>query len=330
MSFPTYHRDVTERFAYAVKPTMTVRRAPKAILADRQHEGDTDTIFAFDSPTDFAAHAYGMSPDGTDHGDFRQPADDWSDYQTLQSTCTKIVRGDNSRVAMSDELLTKLEAVHAPRQKFKWEHSVAGAKVDIGRFLAGDPLNMKRRIKRPTDEAPLAIIADVMISAGITAEQQAARGAAVLALVRALSDIRPITLYAFSGLDSSTGGQYNVIRMDTQPLDLSRASFLLQSAGVARCAAFAIAHHYGFRGRWPYKRSVGAGVAKNSPLYRDHIRDILAGIVPEEQFLYVASGYLMDEHVPNLDKHPEQWLNEMIKRFGAPQDQEAGHSLYDA
>jgi hypothetical protein len=325
-----YKRDVSARFPYAQRPLVTVRRAPKAILADAKHEGDTDTIFVFETATDFAAHAFGVAPEGkAEFGAIDHAADDWSDHQDLRSTCTKLVKGDNSRVRMSDELLTKMEAVHAPRAKYTQIYDVAGSRPDIGRFLAGDPINMRRRVKRPTDEAPLAIVADIMISAGISAEKQARRGAAVLALVRALGDIRPVTLYAMSGVDSSDGAIYNLIRMDTQPLDLSRASFLLQSAGVARCAAFAIANGYGFRGRWPYKRSVGAGAKKNSPLYRDHVREILAGMIPEEQFLYVASGYLHDEHAADLDTNPEKWLNAMIQQFGsAHDDSEAGHSLY--
>jgi hypothetical protein len=321
-----YKRDPRQLFPYSARPLKIVRQAPKAILRSDKARGDTDTILTFESPTDFAAHAYGVATTSA----FNDIAGSWEDNESLQSACQKIVKGDNKRVPMSDKLLSKMEEVHAPRTKYAYVHDVAGSKVDIGRFLAGDPLNMKRRTKRPTDQAPLAIIADVTVSAGITAEQQAARGAAVLALVRALSDIRPVTLYAFSGLEAANGGIYSVIRMDTSPLDLARASFMLQSAAMLRRTAFAIADGYGFHGGWPYRATHGGGHDKDSPLYRDHVHAILAGTVPEEQFLYVAGGYLHDKHTPNLDTNPELWLTDMLRQFGDPLAEEEGHSFEGA
>jgi hypothetical protein len=142
--------------------------------------------------------------------------------------------GDISAVAESDALLARMEEhIHMPSTRATWTDDVSGAFPNIPAFLSGQPLNMRQRVKVQIDSAPLAIMVDLGISGGISAQQVRNRGIAILALTRALSAHRPIELWACdfgaadeqNGYGSKTNAVLVAAKIETSPLDLAAASY---------------------------------------------------------------------------------------------------------
>jgi hypothetical protein len=199
-------------------------------------------------------------------------------------------------------------------------NDVVGSTPNIPAFLAGQPLCMRRRARDMSDRAPLCVIVDTAISAGISHETIRRRGAAILALVRLLSSRRALELWAGismgTGEDSSwryssrsaTGACHVYTRIDTAPLDLARAAFMLTHTAAPRVLGYGVAEMppRGGNGRWPYNR--------NGALSEEHFRDVARVAFPYlQEFLAVPGLYLTDP----LAKNPKQWIKDRLAEYHA-------------
>jgi hypothetical protein len=177
---------------------------------------------------------------------------------------------------------------------------------------------MRRRYRQSTSTAPLGIVVDCTASAGFGKRDFEKRGAAILALVRVLSQSRPVTLHVACGLaaNEEAKGYYDldatwiVAQVDTAPLDLARASYVMSAPGFLRGLCFGIAKaDYGFVTRWPYG---------DVEAIRPHGHKIFEGIVPgAEEVLYVPPMHYQDP----LSSKPEEWLKDMVAKYGNPEEE---------
>ena len=167
--------------------------------------------------------------------------------------------GDLAGVAKSDRLLSKFEALAFETSRHVVIDDVCGAYPNVPAFIAGHPLSMRRRERRQDEAAPLAIIVDLATSGTITADQIQTRGATILALVRALSAKRPVELWAGCLMNADTGTHCvaTFARIETAPLDLATAAYVLTSASFPRRICYAIKRkHTNSIGNWPFGRLV--------------------------------------------------------------------------
>lgn len=230
--------------------------------------------------------------------------------------------GEMARVASSDKYLSKLEdkfQFHAGRSKIA--DAVAGGAVNVPALLAGTPMAMRRRQRISDELAPLTIVADTASSANISAYDLEKRGAAILALVRILSALRPVTLYAGTIVGSAHAGTNKdgllgtFTRIETSPLDLARAAFLLAHPGAARAIGYGVSMHE-FKGDGSYiPWSFGDANAA-----RKYGPEALARVFPGTELLYLPSVFAKDASI----KEPEKWLLENVNKFGGLEN-EAGH-----
>lgn len=254
----------------------------------------------------------GMTGLGRRYAEERARDGDWAGGLGFQGSIDKCRAGDLSGVAKSDALLTRYEALAPVTRKMRTIASVAGGCPNVGAYLAGSPMAMRRRQRMMDEAGPLAIIVDTVCSAGVSHPQLEIRGAAILALVRLLSLSRPVALYvgcSMAGGDSRTQVAHAYAQIDTSPLDLARSAFVLSSPAFCRGLL------YGYGGfltgasspyvQWPYS---GDG----EPM-RKHAHKILGRAIDGEEFLFVPGAHLNHKNITQ----PDVWLADMLKEYGA-------------
>jgi hypothetical protein len=154
-----------------------------------------------------------------------------------QQALTRARQGELARVSSSDAFIDRMEDLAAlETHAFETQAAVAGGAVNVPAFLSGHPASMRLRRRVMKQQAPLVVMVDCFASYGVSTKSIERRGAAVLALVRAMSAIRPVTLLAFCALGGSTTTVHS-FRVETAPLDLARAAWALGSPNVLR-------HHF--------------------------------------------------------------------------------------
>lgn len=240
---------------------------------------------------------------------------EWSLGVLAPEAADKVRDGDLSGVAASDAFLTKLEDISPVSRRWANVASVAGGAPNVGAFLAGSPMAMRRRVRLLNESAPLTILVDCTSSGGISSKKLVKRGAAVLALVRLLSGLRPVSLYAVCALTPSgkTGNKATAIavRIDSTPLDLARAAFVIGHPAAARQSMYSIC-----------KRAVDAKGAvflmwahNDVDTYRENGAAFFARAIPgmdPAQTLFMPPVFLHDEAIDN----PEKWLRDHLNKYG--------------
>ncbi len=130
----------------------------------------------------------------------------------------------------------------------------------------------------------------------------AQRGTAILALVMALADMRPVELWTYTAMD---GGEYRVgysnimIRINSAPLCLSEACYALTSGGLCRNLTYDFArHHTGFTGGWCERHES-----------EESLREMV-GASPQDLLIRAA-----DEKDKALFADPIKWVNDHLERL---------------
>lgn len=265
-----------------------------------------DHFMMFDTPAELAQFAHETS----DYRVHRRYPDSWVGNVTGPQAVDMATRGDLSGVAASNELLTRFERFSFETGRKAWSDDVCGSIPNVPAFIAGHPLAMRRRIRQDSAAAPIAIVVDLTTSARISADQIKRRGAAILALTRALSARRPVELWAGTGLDADNlkNAVWVFARIETAPLDLATAAHCLTHASFPRILCYDLSHkHHGYCGNWPY------GTAMK---FRDHMPQIIApAFAHTAETLCLSSLHIADESVTN----PEKWIESQLDRL-APVD----------
>lgn len=268
-----------------------------------------------DDMSQIAALADALSPDNHSRKDCKK-SNSWSGGIDWQDAVDMTRAGDLSRVAPSDAFLSQFESVSPLRAAWRTVDDVAGALPNIPAYLAGTPLTMRRRARVMSEQAPLTIAVDIASSGGIDAKKLERRGAAILALVRGLSAIRPVQLWAgVSATPQGKGGAgawHVYTRIETAPLDLARAAHFLVCPAVARAMLYGIIYKASGNEkemglRWPY------GDHKFS---RENGREIVGRVMGGDDVFYIAPPFVEDE----LVNKPEAWLADAIKTWGGVDD----------
>lgn len=263
------------------------------------------------APAAYLAHirANGIRPGITSDAMAR-----WAGGKALADALDCVARGDNDIAQRSERAMAAMEdALDMPTATHITRMDVAGGYACVPAHLAGAPMAMRRRVRAQADAAPLGIVVDTTSSAGISAEQMLQRGAAVLALVRLLADRRPTECWALSALDANrdespvTGATLQWVRIDTTPLDLARAGFILGHVGFARMVAYNHAsNRYGYMGGWPY----GFG-----PLSQGSFAHAAAQALPHlGESVFIPAPYGESDDVI---ADPIQWVRDHLARHSS-------------
>lgn len=226
---------------------------------------------------------------------------------THKQAAQKMVKGDLALAAKSDGLLAKFEHAELTAGRHRWIDDTAGGVPNVPAYIAGQPLAMRNRRRIADDRAPLKVVVDVGAANDITASEIEARGAAILALVRVLSIGRPVELWACAGLDADncSNASWSFVQIETAPLDLARAAFILTHPAALRRIFWACAMAHGYKARTPY----GEGQR-----HAQHTRAIVAPAFPDaDDLLVIPRARSEDDSIRN----PTKWLAKQIEENAA-------------
>ena len=274
-------------------------------LDDCPHGDAKDTFLIGDLPT-FADRADKVPPSFSTRQDCGGA---WTGGMSYNKAVTFTRSGDLSGVPASDAYLAKFETMAPMRGAWATINDVTGAYPDVGAYLAGHPLAMRRRTRIAKETAPLTVAVDLVSSGGIDSKMLVKRGALILALVRALSITRPVELWVGgSATPASMKGAWHVwLKLDTAPLDLARAAHVMTSPAVSRGMIYAtIEHEAGSSGgslHWPYR---------DHSWSRANMRPVLSRAFGQADMLTIAAPHSGDELI---DK-PEAWFERMLAEYG--------------
>jgi hypothetical protein len=236
----------------------------------------------------------------------------WYGGESPADTLRLTETGDQRLVSQAQELLDKLDtAIEVPRKA--WERAPVGVYCAVPDVLAGLPTPMRRMVEQRDDRAPINIISVITSSGGLSAQVMLKRGVAILALAMALARVRPITLSVVSILDGKDNGETVVCaRVNTAPLDLASACYVLTSAGFCRRLTYGLMMKInGARGSWPNKFRYGSADAGG---YYTYLANMLS---PDPaKTLVIGASQLNDP----LISAPIQWINDQVARFTTAQE----------
>lgn len=242
----------------------------------------------------------------------RKACDDaWAGGRGLDATIEIMRRGDPARVAKSDALLKKYEDLVPVSRRMRTVADIAGGCPNVGAFLAGSPIAMRRRQRMMDDCAPLAVIIDTTCSSKLERWTLERRGAAILALVRMLAVSRPVTLHvgcSMAAMHDYSAATHIFAQIDTAPMDLARAALVLSDPGFNRGLLYGFGEHLNGLNddsNWAYEPS--------GRQMREHGHAVLGRVIAGEEFLYVPGAHAADPICTN----PEEWLRKMLVKHGA-------------
>ncbi len=269
----------------------------------------------FDSIGDFARYLRGPAaacPYMTKTDDNK-----WSGGTPVE-TQARLDAGSAKATAACDRLLGQMESVGFATSRFATVAAVAGGAPCVPAYLAGNPLAMRRRVKISDDAAPLAVVVDIGVSASVKAATIERRGAAALALVRLLAATRPVTLWAVSGQnisrysDHATDAAFGV-QIETAPLDVARAAWLLASPDAFRRAAFAACQTIG---GYPAETDIN-WLSDSHVRHPALLRACLPALTGCEDFLLVPSLITAGETQFDSDSDAAAWVKAQLAERGA-------------
>lgn len=165
-----------------------------------------------------------------------------SDFDTA---CTRALSGDLARVAPSDALLDKVESLlDLSGLKTVTVPAVAGGVPCVPAFLAGSPMAMRVRKRRAHDRGEVVLCVEGWTSADADSAAIARRGAAVLALARALSGVRPVRIVSYAASGSDRRAFFYTLPIDSAPIDLARAAWVFSAPEFVRQCRLAIQYYH--------------------------------------------------------------------------------------
>lgn len=160
----------------------------------------------------------------------------WYDGLTYERAVECARDGDASNVVSAQAMLDKLDvAVEVPPVR-DWTACCAGAYPVVPEALLGLPQPMRLKQECEQEYAPVRVFVSLTCSGGLSADEMRNRGVAILALVLKLQSVRPVDVYIVNEMHGVTTGGRCVIAtpLDSRPLDLARACYVLTHVGFVR------------------------------------------------------------------------------------------------
>ncbi len=194
-----------------------------------------------------------------------------------------------------------------------------GCYAVVPEFLSGEPECMRMPTLQGSAAAPLTVFLDVTTSMTITPTQYRNRGLAALALTMALTQSRPVTLEigCVMGSDREIDGEQFCaarVRIETAPLDLATAAWMLTDTAAARRLVYGAAYeHCEFNGEWPKWNGVPYASPQSAAYV--HRAKTLLGLGDTDLYLPAVCG--ADADATLCFTQPIEWVRKKLQEHGA-------------
>lgn len=286
----------------------------------KRFNGD-HVVVRFDSPGEAIRTVSDMSGQPHIATDMRLDArfysrETWSDLEN------KCYAGDKETAKRGEKLMKEIEQVSYETQKRQRVASPFG-RVSVGAYLASDPMPCRRKVKKPSNSAPLSIVVSLNSMAQVKAGDLEKRGIAIAALVRRLVVERPVSLYLSRFSSVSGVNSCALVKFPTAPLDSYRLAWLLSSQGFAR--GFGFAFHCSARDFYKLRHSDCRDVSNSMMImfaggtgysqsrlcqYSDDLKEYLG-----TDMLYVPGSDPSNPDFRAMVSNPVAWINETVKEL---------------
>lgn len=225
--------------------------------------------------------------------------------------------GSERMVAPSDALLAQIETTNLATHQHERRAGPVGAYAVVGDYLAGRPDSMRRVVSVASDTAPVRVMVETGVSAGVTHGQMEQRGIAILALIRLLAAERPVTLTVVIASGDGRDTRQVLIDIPAAPLELATAAHALADADFTRRLGYTHLLNMGCRPDLPWSFGIAPCDAERRAEY-DRAMRLTLNLSPQDIFipgLYVNDPMLSD---------PLGWLARELHRVreGAAHDTE--------
>ncbi len=232
----------------------------------------------------------------------------WDLNISSPEACKRALDGDLSLVASATDAVDKIKTHFSDVPRLRTAAAFEGSHVSVPAYLSGAPMAMRKRVKRPEAAPTVAIYVGTTCSAGVPASHMLQRGCVILAFLELLQARGvQVDLFLVSENHGATDGdQYQVIPIESRPLDLSTAAFAIAHPAFARNVCYPLAEVLdNYNGNWPYSYDV---LDRGGPRYQAHVRKVL-GLADSD--VYIPSCTFGDP----LLKTPDAWLQERLSQF---------------
>lgn len=214
---------------------------------------------------------------------------------------------ESSRELMeAKKLLADIDSSFRDRSRNEWVPSICGAYPIVPDYLIGLPESMRMQTPVDSDVSPIRIIMEPLVSAGVSDNELVRRGAAVTAMAMRLTEERPVELYVALAMRKSRTDYCALIKMDTQPLDISVATAVFSSASFSRMIAFnwtlAVGATQQHNIRW--------GLDSQPGKVREEAMRKVFNLEPQD--IVLQGGYLTDAAL--MQRDPVQWVHNQIEK----------------
>jgi len=232
--------------------------------------------------------------------------DSFCGNMTMGQACYTARNGDE-RLAGRAKTLTDSLGIELEMPSPHWLPAVAGAFPNVPAFLAGEHEAMMLLTDEDDDRTPVRIWVSTSSSYDVTSQELERRGSAILALVMLLIQTRPVELYVYhegDGEDCQNSWATAIVKVNTAPLHLGQAAFMLCSQGFGRGLMYhfpANTEGMGYHGRWMF------GVHDSAK--REAIARELLGAKKSD--LIIPGAYSGDRST----RDPEGWLRDHVAKF---------------
>ena len=280
------------------------------------YRNDNTNRIQFSSITELAAYCQ-KNREKTDY--FDRTNDKFFGTTTGSEALAMCFSGDDALIPEAKKMIDDI-LVDAALPTMMDEPEVAGCYPVAAEFLSGIPECMRMPSRVGSEQAPLSIFLDLTVSAGVTPKQYKQRGIATLALVLALSAVRPIQLEVGCVMGASKeakglpGESVSIVSVviNTAPLDISTAAYALTNVAFIRRLIYgaSIVEHR-FTGGWPVLK--GAEYAE--PQSKPHIKRVTEILdLPGETF-YMPAICIEDAGFQQAVNRPAEWVRKHFERF---------------
>jgi len=244
---------------------------------------------------------------------------EWDSTRSFQGGITgdqaieKVTSGDHDLRKRTEILIDSfLDSNTIALPERIWELSPSGYFPCVPAVLSGEPENMFRVSKKSSTLSPLKIFCGIAASASFEKSQIEEKGIACAALAVALSSVRPVELFVHAewgnGYDIQT---IPVIRIETSPLDLTAAAFVLAHPAFLRTMTFRYCCHWVNDPHCSMPWAYGG-----DPLEPERSKKIRNLIGATENDLVIHGAYSGHGIFGYHGNDSTSWLREQIAKYG--------------
>ncbi|NKB39642.1 MAG: hypothetical protein GKR86_01045 [Ilumatobacter sp.] len=230
----------------------------------------------------------------------------------------KICRtGDEKWARRAEKMVDQIANVAISNIGMDLEYNLVHGVLDHAAMMAGDPMCMYGTTITETDKAPVGVYIDNWISSTVPNQIIERRGAAVLALVLALSIYRPVVCKFVSASGASfdhKSDNIQLIPVPTHPMDLGRAAFMLACPMFTRAGTYQMSNTIHNMDGWDAGPIMGRG--NGEYWQKNDLGKWAADRDGAEEVVFLP---MMRDHANykyfQSDKDALEWVQSQLKKF---------------